>query len=120
MDEFDLTPEDLDFHGVTSRYADVPGVSIDVEKIPERFRGLIEFAKYWSVGDDAERADLMWLTPYCELKAFAAAVWPLIPEINAWCAQHRDDVQVADEVILFDIMQEAAAEAVACHVDLDE
>ncbi len=53
------TPEDLDFKGVTSRYADIDGVCIDDKKVPERLRHLIPFAKHWSIGDDVERVDVM-------------------------------------------------------------
>lgn len=58
------TPEDLDFHGVTSRYAELPGVSIALERIPQRFQHLLVYARYWCIGVDVERGDLMWLTPH--------------------------------------------------------
>lgn len=45
-DDLTPTPEDLDFKGVTSRYADIEGVRIDDTRIPERIRHLIPYAKY--------------------------------------------------------------------------
>lgn len=120
IDDITPDPEDLDFHGVTSRYADIEGVSIAAARIPERFCHLIDFAKTWAIGDDEERSNFMWLMPYGELKAFVDAVRPVMGEIEAWCAGHRDEVPVPDEVVLFDMMLEAAAEAIACHVEADE
>lgn len=114
------TPEDLDFKGVTSRYADIEGVCIDDRKVPEHLRHLITFAKHWSIGDDVERADVMWLTPYEELKAFVLAVRPFRNEIWEWCSRHHAEIPVPDEVILFDMMSEAAAEAEAIHVEIED
>ena len=114
------TPEDLDFHGVTSRYADVEGVVIDPAKVPERFRQLIPLARHWSIGDDVERADMMWLTPYEELKAMVLAVRPFRDEIWNWCSSHHADVPVPDEVTVFDMLHQAAAEADALHVDIED
>ena len=111
------TPEDLDFEGVTSRFADIDTVSIDASRIPEQFRHLVDFARFWSVMDDSERADLMWLTPPEELQAFVNAAWPLMSEINTWCDEHSETVPVPDEVVLFQLMMQAAAEAVALHVE---
>jgi hypothetical protein len=121
MENDDLmpTPEDLDFHGVTSRYSEIDGVSIDPLKVPERLRHLIPLAKHWSIGDDVERADMMWLTPYDELKALVLAFRPLQDEIEDWCSSHHADVPVPDEVVLFDMLAQAAAEAETLHVDVE-
>lgn len=122
MDDDDLkpTPDDLDFHGVTSRYSDMDGVVIDSLNVPERIRHLIPLARHWSVGDDSERGDLMLLTPAEELKALVVAVRPYQDEIRQWCSAHHADVPVPDEVVLFDMLSQAAAEAEAVHVELDE
>lgn len=119
-DDIRPTPEDLGFQGITSRYADIESVLIDERKVPERLRSLIGYAKHWAIGDDIERGDLMWLTPREELQAFVDSVWPLRDEIESWCRAQRDHVPVPDEVVLFDQMLEAAAEAVACHIQVDE
>lgn len=122
MDDDDLkpTPEDLDFRGVTSRYSDIQGVVIDPLKVPEHLRHLTSLAKYWSVCDDVERANLMWLTSHEELKALVTAVLRLQERIRQWCSSHRADVPVPDEVVIFDMLSEAAAEADALHVAQDE
>jgi hypothetical protein len=122
MEDDDLmpTPEDLDFHGVTSRYSDIVGVVIDPMKVPERLRHLIPLAKHWSIGDDVERADMMWLTPYEELKALVLAVRPFRDDIWNWCSPHHTDAPVPDEVTLFDMLSQSAAEAEALHVEVED
>src|SRR5690349_566983 len=98
MEDDDLQPtaDDLDFHGVTSRFSDIEGVVINEQKVPERFRQLLPLAKHWSIGDDVERADMMWLTPYEELKALVLAVRPLRDDIRNWCSSHHADVPMPD------------------------
>jgi hypothetical protein len=120
FDELSPTPDDLEFHGVTSRYADIEGVIIDPANVPENLRHLIPLAKYWSIGDDSERADMMWLTPYEELKAMVLAVRPMWDEIRNWSFAHYDNDSVTDEVVIFDMLGQAAAEADALHVDVEE
>src|SRR5437016_2460173 len=107
-DELHPTPEDLGFKGVTSRYADIEGVVIDPSKVPEYLRHLIPLAKHWSIGDDVERADMMWLTPYEELRAMVLEVRPFRDEIWDWCSSHHADIPVPDEVVVFDMLLEAA------------
>jgi hypothetical protein len=118
-DELSPTPEDLDFHGVTSRYAEIEGVTLEPSVVPESIRHLIPLAKYWSIGDDVERADMMWLTPYADLKAMVLAVLPFADVIGKWCSSHHADIPVPDEVVVFDMLTEAAAEAEALHVDVE-
>ena len=118
-DELTPTPEDLGFTGITSRFSEIEGVVIDPQKVPERLRHLIPYALHWCIGDDVERSDLMWLTPYEELKAFVLAVNPWYEEINAWRSNHRNDVPIPDEIVVFDMMIEAFRDAEACHVDVE-
>jgi hypothetical protein len=120
IDDISPTPEDLDFKGITSRYADIEGVVIDPGKVPERFRHLIDYAKFWSIGDDVERADMMWLTPHEDLKGMALAVRPLDAEIWEWCEKGRRQTPVPDEIVVFDMLHQAAAEATALHVDTED
>jgi hypothetical protein len=114
------TPEDLDFHGVTSRYSDIEGVVVDPAKVPEPFRHLIPLAKHWSIGDDVERINLMRLTPEEELKALVLAVRPFTDAIWNWCSSHQDDIPVPDEVVVFDALSEAAAEAEQLYIEDDD
>jgi hypothetical protein len=120
--EDDVTPmpEDLDFKGITSRYADIEGVVIDPAKVPDQLRHLIPLAKHWSIGDDVERANMMWLTPYEELKAMVFAVGPFRDDIWKWCSSHHKDTPVPDEVIVFDALGQAAAEAEALYLQMDD
>ena len=120
IDDISPTPEDLDFKGITSRYADIEGVVIDPAKIPERFRHLVDYAKFWSIGDDVERADMMWLTPYEDLKAMALAVRQLYAEIGEWCEKGRQQIPIPDEIVVFDMLHQAAAEAIALHVEIED
>jgi hypothetical protein len=87
--------------------------------VPERLRHLIPLAEYWSVGDDSERADLMWLTKPEDLKAMVLTVRPFRDEIWNWCSSHHKDIPVPDEVTLFDMLGQAAAEAEALHVEVE-
>jgi len=98
---------------ITSRYAEADGVSIDPNRIPEHLRHLLVYAKTWAIGDDVERDHFMRSVPLAEKKAFVDAVDPLQDELAKWSAEHRHDVPVPDEVVLYDMMAEAAAEAVA-------
>jgi hypothetical protein len=105
--------EDIGFRGITSRYTESSGVELDEAEVPEGLRHLIPFAKHWCIGDDRERSDLMWLTPAEDLSSFVAAVWPVREEIERWSRSRRQDIPVPDEVIAFDQMMQAVAEAVA-------
>ncbi|NLI47178.1 MAG: hypothetical protein GX414_08730 [Acidobacteria bacterium] len=98
---------------ITSRYAEADGVSIDPNRIPAHLRHLLDYARTWAIGDDVERDHFMRSVPPAEKKAFVDAVDPLQDELAKWSAEHRHDVPVPDEVVLYDMMAEAAAEAVA-------
>ena len=114
-EEIEQSPEDFNLHEVTSRY----DVTIDETKIPQAFRHLVEYAKYWAIGDDVERSRLMGLTLEKELQTFVDAAWPLRDEIDAWCRSHDDLRLIPDEAVLFDMMMNALAEAETCHIGLD-
>ena len=94
-----------------SRYTDIDGVEIDPAKVPMRFRHLIALAGIWSIGDDVERIDFMGLTSNEDLECLIAAVEPLDDEIWQWCSSHHQDVPVPDEVLVFDYLLQATAEA---------
>jgi hypothetical protein len=87
-------------------------VSIDPGKIPENLRHLADLARVWAIGDDVERQRFIESVPFEQKKAFVDAVDPQQDELAAWSHEHRDDTPVPDEVVLFDMMAEAAAEAV--------
>lgn len=91
------------------RYSDV--VEIDESKIPEKIRHLTNYAKAWSISDDAIRADVMARSSYEEKKEFVDAVDPFLSDIEDWCNYYSDRLDWPDEVPLFEIMFEALAEA---------
>jgi len=49
--------------------------------------------------------------PFSEKKAFVDAVWPKMDRLQAFHDQHKEKSPMPDEVVLFDMMAEAAAEA---------
>lgn len=96
---------------VTSRYAYIEGVSLEPEKLPTNLRPLLEHAKKWAIGDDVERSQLIAETPLEEKKVFVDAVDSVAGEIHEWVLQHQDEIPVPDEVVMFQMMGEAATEA---------
>ena len=95
---------------ITSRYADAPGVAIDAERIPAALRHLVPYARVWAIGDDEERGAFAETQSSGQKCAFMDAVRPHFAELEAWCAAQRTETPVPDEVVLFDMMAEAAAE----------
>jgi len=108
---------------ITSRYADIEGVSVDPQSIPEKLRHLIPLAKEWAIGDDVERSEYMDRineTLHPQLQAFVDAVWPLLQPIQDWCQAQETKTPVPDEAVLFSMMCEACAEAGAMYVEPPE
>ena len=95
---------------VTSRYAEAEGVRIDPARVPEELRSLIPLAKQWAIGDDVERDRYERSVSREERKAFVETVGPKMKTVEAFCAKHRDEIPVPDEVVLFDMMSETYEE----------
>lgn len=92
------------------RYSDY--VKIDESQVPEKFRHLIPFARYWSIGDDVDRVNLMKRTSRARKKALVDAVRPLWAELSEWCDEsHGFATPVPEEVVIFEMLFEAVAEA---------
>ena len=87
------------------RFAD--HVKIDESRIPEQLRHLLAHAKYWSIGDDVDRAKLMARKSKAQKKALVDAVWPHWSELQAWCTSNDG----SDEGVIFTNLIEAVAEA---------
>jgi hypothetical protein len=87
------------------RYAD--HVKIDESRVPEELRHLIPYAKYWSIGDDVDRAKLMAKASKARKKALVDAVWPHWAELNTWCESN----DWSDAGIIFTNLIEATVEA---------
>lgn len=107
-----VEPQHID---VGSRYADTEKISIDPINIPKNLRSLIPFAKQWAIGDDKERERYMRTAPFPDKKAFVDTVWPMMDRLQAFHDQNKDKIPQPDEVVLFDMMTEAVAEA---HLDV--
>ena len=96
---------------IRSRYADLDGISLDAESIPQSFRHLLPDALEWSIGDDVERDRYMSQLTETQLQAFVNAVWPQMTNIGNWCRNHRNATPVPDEVVVFGHLTQSAAEA---------
>ena len=96
---------------ITSRYAEYEGVQIDPMKVPPTFRDLIPLAIFWSIGDDVERIKLMESTSDEQLSMLIQNIQPFDDEIWRWCSSHHADVPIPHEVVIFDGLLQAAAEA---------
>ena len=83
-----------------SDYAD-----IDTRKVPSDLRDLIQFAKYWSIGDDPKRSEVSKNTGFADKKAMVDAVLPRVDRINSWCQQaHTRQRPIPNEVCLFEML----------------
>jgi hypothetical protein len=102
---------------ISSRYMDSPGVTINQARVPERLRPLLQFANEWAIGDDVERSDFIAGAPYNQKKAFVEAVTPLFDDIDTYARLNERAVPVPDEVIVLNLLAEAAD--VASH-DVDD
>ena len=93
---------------IRSRYMDAPGVTVNPAHVPETLRSLLRFAGEWAIGDDVERRDFIAAAPDEEKRAFVEAVTPLFAEIEAYARTHERAVPVPDEVIVLNLLAEAA------------
>jgi hypothetical protein len=104
---------EVNFPGVRRCFAD--DACIEEKNVPERFRHLIPYAKYWSIGDDVERGELMARTSLARKKELVDAVLPQWDELHAWCDAWHDahpvPQPVPDEIALFEMLFEPVAEA---------
>ena len=93
---------------IGSRYMDSPGVTIDQTRVPETLRPLFQFANEWAIGDDVERSDFIAAAPRDRKKVFVEAVTPLFGDIETYARLHEHEVPVPDEVIVLNLLAEAA------------
>ena len=106
-----MTTQSDDDLPIRSRYADIDGVVIDEELVPESFRHLMDDALEWSIGDDVERDAYMKRMNSGQLRRFVDAVSPHFSQITEWCRERRSATPVPDEVVVFDQLTQAVAEA---------
>ena len=93
---------------LTSRYCDNPEVTLDPQRLPEQLRPLLRFAGTWAILDDVERSRFIAATSRDEKKVFVDAVTPFFNDIARYSQQHDDAVPVPDEVIVLNLLAEAA------------
>ena len=93
---------------ITSRYADIPEVEIDIAKIPEEFRHLLPLAKEWSISDDVELDAFIADASEEKRREVAADFAPHFAALWKWHQSCEDMVPQPDELVLFDLAANAA------------
>lgn len=94
---------------ITSRYSELPGVTIIPDKVPPEFRHLISLAKEWSISDDVELVRYIQAAPEERLLEFVEAFKPHLEGLWKWHEACEHLIPQPDELVLFD----SAANAVA-------
>jgi hypothetical protein len=94
---------------ITSRYADIPSVTIDKENIPAEFRHLLSLAKEWSIGDDSELEAYIGAASEQQKREFVAAFEPHFAGLWEWHQACEEMIPQPDELVLFDTAANAAA-----------
>ena len=91
-----------------SRYLANPGVHLDPTQVPERLRPLLRFADRWAILDDEQRSSAIATASRDEKKELVDAVTPLFDEIASFASAHENSVPVPDEVVVLNLIAEAA------------
>lgn len=98
---------------MTSRYSDIPEVKIDPNNVPEQFRHLIPLAVEWCIGDDVEREEYIAAASEEKKREFADAFAPHFDDLWNWHQASAHLSPQPDELVLFDMAAEAAAEVIS-------
>lgn len=88
-------------------YFNGDSVKIDLNKIPKPFRHLIDLAKKWAISDDVERELLIRKTSFEEKESFVKKTKPYIVDVKKWLEEHREEIPLPDELVLFEMMVES-------------
>ena len=94
---------------ITSRYSDIPTVTIDPLKVPEKFRALLPLAREWCIGDDVELDAFIREASEERKRKFVEAFLPHFDGLWQWHEECAQLVPQPDELVLFDIAANAAA-----------
>jgi len=93
---------------ITSRYTDIPEVTIDRSKIPEQFESLLPLAKEWSMTDDTELEAYIAAASEAKRKELVNAFIPLLSALGEWHKSCENIEPKPYEFVLFDIAANAA------------
>ncbi len=93
---------------ITSRYTDIPEVSIDPAKVPQEFRHLIPLAKEWCISDDAELDAYIEAAPEEKKRELVTGFAPYFDGLWKWHQACADVVPQPDELVMFDMAANAA------------
>jgi hypothetical protein len=96
---------------VRSRLLDDPDIRIVASIVPKELRSLISFGKEWAIMDDVERSQFIRTVPIKKKKAFVGAVIPKLDAIAEYSKKHESDSPMPNEVVLLNLLAEAADEA---------
>jgi hypothetical protein len=94
---------------ITSRYSDIPEVTIDESKIPVEVLTLLPLAKEWSISDDVELEAYIAAASEEKRRHFFEAFRPHFTILAKWNRDSAHLVPQPDELVLFDIAANAAA-----------
>jgi hypothetical protein len=94
---------------ITTRYAEIPEVTIDPTKVPEQFQHLIPLAKEWSISDDLELDAYVEAASEAKKRELATAFVPHFDALWKWHLACENLIPQPDELVLFDIAANAAA-----------
>jgi hypothetical protein len=94
---------------ITSRYSDIPEVTIVESKIPAEVRHLLPLAREWSISDDVELAAFIAAASPEKRRQFFEALRPHFGALDKWHRELAHLVPQPDELVLFDIAANAAA-----------
>ena len=107
-----VVPRTLTLEGkemnITSRYTDIPEVTIDRSKIPAQFERLLPLAKEWSMTDDAELDAYIAAASEAKRKELVDAFIPLLAALGEWYKSCEKMEPKPYELVLFDIAANAA------------
>jgi hypothetical protein len=94
---------------ITSRYSDIPEVTIDESKIPPALLLLLPLAKEWSIGDDSELDEYIAAASEQKRREFFEAFRPHFDLMAKWNRDLAHLTPQPDELVLFDMAANAAA-----------
>jgi hypothetical protein len=93
-----------------AKMADFDGLDVDPARVPPALRPALELGRRWAIGDDVQRSRATRRSSEDERRAILERLAPVWDEIERWCETRREQTPVPDEVVVFDLLLEAATE----------